>query len=61
MDVGSNRDLVGDLATAVRKNTDLKFGLYHSLYEWFNPMYLADKASKFTNQGFVKVKEKIII
>ena len=45
MDVGPKRDLVGDLATAIRNSTDLHFGLYHSLYEWFNPLYLNDRAT----------------
>ncbi|KAF2888161.1 hypothetical protein ILUMI_18011 [Ignelater luminosus] len=51
-DVGPHRDLVGDLANAVRKRTDLKFGLYHSLFEWFNPRYVADKKSNFQNNTF---------
>lgn len=55
MDNGPHRDLVGDLEKAVRTNTDLKFGLYHSLYEWFNPMYLDDKANMFKTQTYVKV------
>lgn len=56
MDNGPHRDLVGDLEKAVRTNTDLKFGLYHSLYEWFNPMYLDDKANMFKTQTYVKEK-----
>ncbi|KAK7102827.1 hypothetical protein V1264_020994 [Littorina saxatilis] len=55
MDVGPNRDIVGELATAVRK-TDLIFGLYHSLFEWFHPLYLQDKANNFTTQDFVARK-----
>ncbi|XP_053211023.1 plasma alpha-L-fucosidase-like [Panonychus citri] len=55
MDVGPKRDLVGELATAIRK-TDLRFGLYHSLYEWFNPLFLADQANNFTTQAFVHAK-----
>ncbi|KAL3266997.1 hypothetical protein HHI36_011145 [Cryptolaemus montrouzieri] len=50
-----HRDIVGDLSRAVRK-AGLTFGLYHSLYEWFNPMYLADKANNFTSQVFVSNK-----
>lgn len=38
------------------KKAGLKFGLYHSLFEWFNPMYLADKSTNFTNQTFVTNK-----
>ena len=40
---------------ATRKNTDLRFGLYHSMYEWFHPLYLADKKSGFKTQDFVNV------
>ncbi|OQV17344.1 Alpha-L-fucosidase [Hypsibius exemplaris] len=56
MDVGPRRDLVGELATAVRNRTDLHFGLYHSLYEWFNPLYLQDKANNWKTQDFVNSK-----
>jgi alpha-L-fucosidase len=52
MDVGPHRDIVSELATAVRKQTDLKFGLYYSLFEWFNRMWMADKASFFVKTGF---------
>ncbi|XP_012990897.3 tissue alpha-L-fucosidase isoform X1 [Esox lucius] len=53
VDIGPHRDLVGELAEAVRKREGLHFGLYHSLYEWFNPLYLKDKASGFKTQDFV--------
>ena len=38
---GPGRDLLGELTDAVRK-TDVKMGIYFSLYEWFNPLYNAD-------------------
>ncbi|KAJ8667982.1 hypothetical protein QAD02_009645 [Eretmocerus hayati] len=53
VDVGPHRDLIGELSTALRKNTDLKFGVYHSLYEWFNPLYVNDKENNFTTDFFV--------
>ncbi|XP_045062803.1 tissue alpha-L-fucosidase isoform X3 [Coregonus clupeaformis] len=53
VDTGPHRDLVGDLAAAIRKRKGLHFGLYHSLYEWFHPLYLKDKASGFKTQEFV--------
>lgn len=56
VDVGPKRDLVGELAYAVRKNSKLHFGLYHSLYEWFNPLYLLDKRNSFSTQYFVASK-----
>ncbi|XP_076115657.1 alpha-L-fucosidase-like [Mytilus galloprovincialis] len=56
MDVGPKRDIVGELADAIRENTDLHFGLYHSLFEWFNRLYLEDKANDFKTQKFVAAK-----
>ena len=64
MDVGPRRDLVGELAKAVRDpsikspQTDkpLKFGVYHSLFEWFNPMFLADQSTNYTKRNFVDTK-----
>ena len=46
---------VGKLASAIRRRTDIRFGLYHSLLEWFNPLYLEDKAAKYKTQKFVEV------
>lgn len=55
MDVGPKRDLVGDLAKAVRQK-DLKFGVYHSLYEWYNPIYLQDKTNLFLSHTYPETK-----
>ncbi|XP_050487736.1 alpha-L-fucosidase [Bombus huntii] len=55
-DVGPKKDLIGELATAIRNSTNLRFGLYHSLYEWYNPLYLSDKDNNFTTQIFVRQK-----
>uniref|UniRef100_A0A665TP08 Alpha-L-fucosidase n=1 Tax=Echeneis naucrates TaxID=173247 RepID=A0A665TP08_ECHNA len=55
VDSGPHRDLVGDLGEAVR-NRSLHYGLYNSLYEWFNPLYLADKKNGFKTQEFVMHK-----
>jgi len=50
-EVGPKRDLVGDLAKAVRK-TDVKFGLYYSLYEWFHPWWQNDK-QRYVNEHMI--------
>lgn len=46
---------LGELSKAVRDN-NMTFGLYHSFYEWFNPLYLSDKAANYTTQNFVNNK-----
>src|ERR1700690_1659740 len=42
MEIGPKRDLLGDLTDAVRRK-GLRMGVYYSLYEWYNPMWLYDK------------------
>lgn len=54
--VGPKRDLVGDLAAAIRQKTDIHFGVYHSLFEWFNPLFLHDKSSGYKTNKFVVSK-----
>ncbi|TPP64831.1 Tissue alpha-L-fucosidase [Fasciola gigantica] len=54
--IGPRRDLVGELAAAIRNRTRLRFGIYHSLYEWFHPMYTKDRDANFTTQDFVRTK-----
>lgn len=39
---GPRRDLVGELSAALRK-TEVRPGLYFSLYEWYNPLWKLDK------------------
>ncbi|XP_064463787.1 alpha-L-fucosidase-like [Ornithodoros turicata] len=57
MDVGPHRDLVADLADAIRTATpNVRFGLNYSLLEWFHPLYLEDKA--LSTQRFVTTKVK---
>ena len=42
VEIGPQRDLLGDLTAAVRAK-GLRMGIYYSLYEWYNPLYLSDK------------------
>eukprot|EP00392_Amoebophrya_sp_AT5.2_P008586 g8614.t1 len=53
MEVGPQpgRDLVGELANATRAKK-LKFGVYHSLLEWWNPDYLQDRQNNWSTKKF---------
>jgi alpha-L-fucosidase len=47
--VGPERDLVGELTTAVRRE-QLEMGFYFSLYEWFNPLWLAGDTDAYVER-----------
>ena len=51
MDAGPKRDLTGNLTASV-KAAGLHMGLYHSLREWYNPLYLEDNANNCSNPKF---------
>ncbi|XP_078339789.1 alpha-L-fucosidase-like [Crassostrea virginica] len=55
VDVGPNKDLIKYIF-AYLAGSGVHFGIYHSLFEWFNPLYLRDKANNYTTQTFVKEK-----
>ncbi|XP_066251248.1 alpha-L-fucosidase-like [Euwallacea similis] len=44
VDQGPHRDIVKEVGEAV-KAAGLKYGLYHSLLEWYHPLYVADQAN----------------
>ncbi len=41
VDIGPHRDFLWELKTAM-EGTGVRFGVYHSVYEWFHPYYLQD-------------------
>ncbi|XP_048345325.1 plasma alpha-L-fucosidase isoform X2 [Sphaerodactylus townsendi] len=56
VDVGPKRDIVAELASSIRNRTRLHFGLYHSLFEWFNPLFLSDASRAFKTKEFPTAK-----
>jgi alpha-L-fucosidase len=55
LDIGPHRDLIGELAAAIR-GQGLRLGLYHSLFEFYNPLYLQDREANWTTRSFVTEK-----
>ena len=45
-----------NVSDAFRAEGSVRFGLYHSLYEWYHPLYLADKENNLTTRTFVSTK-----
>lgn len=58
VEAGPHRDLLGDLFTAIRK-TSVHAGMYYSLYEWFNPLYLTDKPKYVRDHMWPQMKDVI--
>jgi alpha-L-fucosidase len=56
--VGPKRDLVGELAAAVRKR-DIRVGLYYSLYEWYHPLWKSDKKRFVAEHLFPQFKDLV--
>ena len=52
VDVGPRRDLVGELTAAVRRK-NLEMGFYYSLYEWFNPLWLAGNTDDYVARHMI--------
>jgi len=58
VDIGPRRDLLMDLSTAGRAK-GLHMGIYYSLYEWYNPIWLTDKARYVTEHLFPQFKDVV--
>ncbi len=58
MEIGPHRDLLGELEQAVRK-TDIKFGVYYSLYEWFHPLWRMDREKFVSDHFFPQFKDLV--
>lgn len=58
VETGPKRDLMQDLSVAVRKR-GIKFGFYYSLYEWYNPLWLADRKRYVDEHLFPQFKDVV--
>jgi len=58
VETGPHRDLLGDLTNAVR-NKGLRMGIYYSLYEWYNPLWLYDKPRYVSQHMFPQFKDVV--
>jgi alpha-L-fucosidase len=58
VEVGPKRDLLGDLTEAVREK-DMKMGIYFSLYEWYNPLWLSDRERFVTEHMMPQFKDVV--
>ena len=62
MDVGPRRDILGELNKAVKNTTSphtdrpLRFGIYHSMLEFYNPLYERDGRNQWKTHDFVTHK-----
>ena len=56
--VGPKRDIVGDIAAAMRKKS-IKVGLYYSLYEWYHPLWQSDKQRFVAEHMFPQFKDLV--
>lgn len=52
------RDLLGDLTNAVRA-AGMKMGVYYSLYEWFNPLWLTNRQEYVTKHMLPQLKDLV--
>ncbi|XP_019856940.1 PREDICTED: tissue alpha-L-fucosidase-like isoform X3 [Amphimedon queenslandica] len=52
MDVGPHLDITGNLTASLRKQ-GIYVGLYHSLREWYHPLYLEDQKNNCSTTSFV--------
>jgi alpha-L-fucosidase len=58
VDIGPKRDLLIDLMEAGRAK-GLEMGIYYSLYEWYNPLWLSDKKRYVTGHMIPQFKDVV--
>jgi alpha-L-fucosidase len=60
VDIGPKRDVALDLMEAGRRR-GLHMGIYYSLYEWYNPLWLSDKKRYVTEHMFPQFKDAVTL
>ena len=58
VDIGPKRDIALDLMEAGRRK-GLHMGIYYSLYEWYNPLWLSDKKRYVAEHMFPQFKDAV--
>ena len=58
VDIGPKRDVLLELMEAGRRK-DLHMGIYYSLYEWYNPLWLSNKPRYVTDHLFPQFKDVV--
>ena len=58
VDIGPKRDVLLDLTEAGRRK-GLHMGIYYSLYEWYNPLWLSDKQRYVSEHLFPQFKDVV--
>src|SRR6516165_1532704 len=58
VDIGPKRDIALDLMEAGRAK-GLHMGIYYSLYEWYNPLWLTDKKRYVAEHMFPQFKDAV--
>jgi alpha-L-fucosidase len=58
METGPKRDLVGELTAAARR-AGIRMGFYYSLYEWYHPLWTADKKRFISGHLFPQFKDLV--
>jgi alpha-L-fucosidase len=58
VDIGPRRDLLADLTEAGRRR-GLHMGIYYSLYEWYNPLWLSNRSRYVTEHMMPQFKDVV--
>ncbi len=58
VDIGPRRDLLREIGAAVR-GRGLKAGLYYSLFEWYNPLWLQDRGRYIAEHMHPQFKDAV--